>query len=281
MSNLFKRLFQTFKPRPPKGVALGALDIDEGPIYAIGDIHGCLDLLKGLEAQIKIDAAQSGGRPKLILLGDMIDRGQQTADLLDYLQKPLPWADRLCLMGNHESMMLAFLDDPHANRSWLAYGGFETLRSYGLALDEAALRATPKRRVQHMIQAYVPEEHINWMKSLEAGYHCKIVNETWVFAHAGIDPHQDLQKQPLDELIWGHNFKEYIKISKNRLVFGHVIRETINAESNWIGIDSGAYKTGRLTALKLSAYGEIKILTYCLPSREQPSRDDGKGLNIG
>lgn len=238
------------------------LSLDKGPIYAIGDVHGCLEALLGLQALIQEDAKSLSGRPQIVLLGDMIDRGPAVGQLIDHLQAPLSWADRSCIMGNHEAMMLDFLQNPAANLDWLSHGGFETLRSYGLALDRDMIRSTPRRRIDQMLAAYLPQDHINWLRALPYGYYTKTAQQTWVYAHASFDPAKELSNQPKDDLLWGHNFLNHVQSKDLRLVYGHVIQPYINTENHWIGIDSGAYKTGRLTALRLTQDLRPKIIHF-------------------
>ncbi len=158
--NLLAGLLSRFRRRGEAGVPLLPLDPTEGPVYAVGDVHGCRQLLRGLEALIRTDAAQLPGRPRIVLLGDMVDRGPDTAGLLDDLMRPLTWATRLAICGNHEEMMLAFLDNPARNASWLDQGGYETLRSYGLALDPTTPLALPRRHLQQKLAAHLPEQSI-------------------------------------------------------------------------------------------------------------------------
>lgn len=250
------------------GLPLLPLDPAEGPVYAVGDLHGCRRLLRGLEDMIREDAAQFAGRPRIILLGDMIDRGPETAGLIDDLLHPLPWASRMAIRGNHEEMMLAFLDNPAKNSAWLDQGGYETLRSYGLALDPTTPLALPRRRLQQMLAAHLPDTHLAWLRALPAGYALALNGQTWVLAHAGCDPHRSLSDQPAGGLFWGGVFPG--PEDKICLVHGHVVQSEVNIAGPCIGIDTGAYKTGKLTALRLAEGIPPFVITHTIQSGRAP-----------
>ena len=161
-------------------------------------------------------------------------------------------------------MMLNFIEDPQANASWLEFGGFETLRSYGLSLPPAELKSYSKRRIQQMIAAYIPDDHLKFIKSLGYGFHTQSATEQWVLAHAGFNPAKSLLNQPINDLIWGSNFTEHKEEAAQRLIFGHNIKKSIKTDEKWIGIDTGAYKTGQLSAARVTYDGRIEIISYRL-----------------
>lgn len=249
-----------FGRRASPGVALLPLDLAEGPVYAIGDVHGCRTALAGLEALIHSDAARFEGRPQIVLLGDMVDRGPDTAGLLDDLLRPLTWATRHALRGNHEEMMLAFLEDPSRNGGWLDQGGYETLRSYGLALDPSAPLDLPLRRLRQKLAAHLPSEHLDWLRALPCGHLLADGGQSWVLAHAGFDPKHGFSDQPARTLVWGGNSPD--PGGTVRLVHGHVMQTEVQLLGTSIGIDTGAWKTGRLTALRLIRGGPPALLTH-------------------
>lgn len=236
-------------------VALDRLDLARGPVYAIGDPHGCLDLLLEVEAVIAQDAPHFAGRPTIVVLGDMIDRGPDSARLLDHLMRPLPWAERILLRGNHEEMMLAFIDAPQANADWLDFGGYETLMSYGLALDPREVKSSPPRRIQQKIAAHLPEEHLSLLGATRYGLWLEDslhpARAPMVLAHAGYDPTRGPDNQDPKVLMWGGDTAQ--DPQGPRLVHGHVITDRIDTEASCIGIDTGAYKSGRLSALQLAS----------------------------
>ena len=148
LSHLRRALGKSGNTASAECVEIPVLDLSEGPVYAVGDAHGCLSLYRQLEAQILRDAAALPGTPTVVLLGDIVDKGPDTAALLDFLLRPAPPPlRRLCLRGNHESMMLAYLEKPAKNAQWLGFGGVETLLSYGLALDADALQTNARAEI--------------------------------------------------------------------------------------------------------------------------------------
>ncbi len=256
--SLLSTILRKLRPAPAlrASVALNRLDLARGPVYAIGDPHGCLDLLREVEAVIAQDSPHFAGRPTIVLLGDMIDRGPDSSGLLDHLLRPLPWADRILLRGNHEEMMLAFIDAPQAHSDWLDFGGYETLMSYGLALDPREVKASPPRRIQQKIAAYLPDEHLALLRSTVYGLLIEDSHDPdrppIALAHAGYDPARGPDQQDPMVLIWGG-----VTPSDHhgpRLVHGHIISDQIDPEAVSIGIDTGAYKSGRLSVLQLASH---------------------------
>lgn len=241
-------------------VALTPLDPADGPVYAVGDVHGCRRLLHGLLALIRTDAAAFPGRPHVVLLGDVVDRGPETAGLLDDLLRPLPWGRLTAIRGNHEEMLLAFLADPHRHADWLAQGGFETLRAYGLPLDPRDLPGLARRRVAQMLAAHLPDDHLRWLAALPWGHTLSLDGQDWVLAHAGYDPARGAAAQRPQDLVWGGRMPR--QGEGTRLVHGHVIRETADPAAIAVGIDTGAHATGRLTALRLARGAAPAILTF-------------------
>lgn len=240
-----------FAPRASAAVGpLATLSLADGPVYAVGDIHGCHAAFLALEAAIHDDSARLGQAPQIVLLGDLIDRGGETAALLDDLLVAPRHGQRHAIRGNHEDMMLAFLRAPRANADWLRFGGFETLRSYGLALDPQALRDMSERRILQSVMAYLPREHLDYLAALPLGFVVTGDTTPWVLAHAGFDPARGLQGQSRDVLLWGG--KAPVAGDGLRLIHGHVIVDAVDPDAPAIGIDTGAYKTGRLSALRLA-----------------------------
>lgn len=222
------------------------LDPFDGPVYAVGDVHGCLSLYLELEASILRDAANFEGPPTILLLGDMVDRGPQSAAVIDHLLRPLPApARRLCLMGNHESMMLAFLAAPRANARWLHFGGHETLASYGMTLDLNELDSMAERKLAQMLAAHVPEAHVSFLRALLPALQVG----PYLLAHAGADAAAPLTAQPWQSLLWGS--AGLVAPRGLTLIHGHFITPEPDCRTGSIGIDTGAYATGRLTALRL------------------------------
>lgn len=227
-------------------------------LYAVGDIHGCLDLYEELEAMILEDAAQFSGPADLILLGDLVDRGPSTAQMLDrMLAPPRGGMRRTILAGNHEMMMLGFLEDPKANMAWLAHGGKEALFSYGMSAEEIDnLRRNP-RTAAMLLRSYIPEEHVQLLDSLPTAYAMPGI----IFAHAGIRPNVPLALQDDLDLAWIR--QDFLSSTADHgaiVVHGHTVVQAPEVHSNRIAIDTGAYATGVLTALRVTYDGHISFL---------------------
>ena len=251
--SLFNRLVRgiignTGSTRQGKGDTAEILVLDpfDGPVYAVGDVHGCLSLYREVEAQIMHDAKAFDGLSAIVLLGDIVDRGPQSAALIDHLLAPPPGAARrLCLMGNHEAMMLNYLAAPAANADWLHLGGYETLASYGVSSDIGALERMGERKLLQMLAAHLPEHHVRFLRGLLPGLQVG----PYLLAHAGADAAAPLTAQPRQALFWGEAGR--VAPGGLTLVHGHYVTAKPERHTRSIGIDTGAYATGRLTALRL------------------------------
>lgn len=221
---------------------------DQTAIYAIGDVHGCLDELKAAERRICADAARLPvGRRIILLLGDLVDRGPRSADVLDHLVSPPPDGfERLALCGNHDQTFLDFIVDPQANMGWLEFGGEETLESYGI--DLAHIRRKGMAGLDNSLQATIPETHVDFLRRLPVSVRFGEV----LFVHAGIRPGVPLDAQDDDDFMW---IREPFLSTDNGLgivvVHGHTPVEAPVFAAGRIGIDTGAYATGRLTVLRI------------------------------
>jgi serine/threonine protein phosphatase 1 len=219
-------------------------------VYAIGDIHGRHDLLQQLVGEIRSDnAARAAALTKIVILGDFIDRGPQSAEIVQRLMRyTKASANCVVLLGNHEQTMLAALDGhPQALRAWLRLGGAETLRSWGVG--DAAIETADPSEILREAQRKIPRETIRWMANRLLTHRTGNV----LFVHAGIRPGVALEEQRPNDLLWIRD--EFLDCEADHtvlVVHGHSIRELgPEIKSNRIGIDTGAYRTGRLTALAM------------------------------
>ena len=248
---IFSRLMGRFGAGRSAGQTATTADVPtlapfDGPVYVVGDVHGCLSLYLDAEARILEDARQLQRSPTIVLLGDVVDRGPQSAAMIDHLLRPLPKpARRFCLTGNHEAMMLAFMEAPRANLRWLEFGGHETLLSYGITLDLPTLSSMPERKVTQILAAHVPEAHVAFLRATVPALRVG----PYLLAHAGADPRASLSAQPLRSLVWGNTGLE--APAGLILIHGHYISAEPDLRPGSIGIDTGAYATGRLTTLRL------------------------------
>ena len=218
--------------------------------YVIGDIHGMSDLYRKLERHI---AAEADGQPCLIVcVGDVVDRGQDSAGVIDQLMATPPKGlQRLVLMGNHEEMFLEFLTAPHSKHPWLSYGGRETLASYGIYGDPMQGFEIPTKRLRQMIEASIPAEHVSWMRNLPMALN---LGGRYFVSHSGIDPNKPLEMQTSRDLMWtrGMNVAPPEGIT---VIHGHTPVEAVGVTGPYINVDTGAYASGRLSAVRLTPAG--------------------------
>jgi len=218
-------------------------------VYAIGDIHGRRDLLDRLHDLIRDDAADRDcGRRVIVYLGDYVDRGPDSAGVIDSLcDAPLPGFETIHLIGNHEDYMKRFLVDPSVGPAWFWNGGGETLESYDIDVSGAdGPGALPALR--DALAAAVPAAHRRFLERLSS-YH---VEGDYAFVHAGVRPGRALENQRREDLIWiREDFLDSTERHDRIIVHGHTIARAPQWRSNRIGIDTGAFATGVLTALVL------------------------------
>ena len=217
--------------------------------YAIGDIHGRLDLLDGLLAQIAADrSARPCARDFIVFLGDLIDRGPESRGVLQRLQQLGSMrTNTVFLMGNHEEMLLRVLGpEPENVFDWLRYGGDAFARSYGVA--ESSLDAHDAATVADAVRAAVPDEDLAFVASFADTFRFG----DYLFVHAGIRPGVALEEQKIADLRWIR--KEFLSNSVQHHLFvihGHTISDGPDERPNRTGIDTGAYSSGILTAICL------------------------------
>ena len=228
-------------PRAPDGMR----------IYAIGDIHGRADKLEELGALIEADMAErsAGEETVLVFLGDYIDRGPDSRAVIDMLvDGPALPARTVFLKGNHEAMLLAFLDDPSYGLAWRDYGGRDTMASYGLGSAMTKLKAITDGRATEALAAALPKSHHAFFQSLELS----VVFGDYAFVHAGIRPDTPLDAQKENDLMWIRApFLDWNRDLEHVVVHGHTPSESPQVRRHRIGIDTGACDTGVLTAVCL------------------------------
>jgi serine/threonine protein phosphatase 1 len=228
---------------------LGDLRPREGTrVYAVGDVHGRSDLLDKLLAAIEADAATSSAEAvELVFLGDLIDRGPDSAGVLHRLSQPLPFASCVFLMGNHEELALRAYDgQAGVIPRWLRYGGAEFMQSYGMSM--VAVAGLSERELIDQLRKSVPPEHIAFLRSFRDVHR----SGDYVFVHAGVRPGRPLAEQKSGDLRWIRSeFLADTRKHEGHIVHGHSMTAAVDAQPNRIGIDTGAYRTGVLTALVL------------------------------
>jgi serine/threonine protein phosphatase 1 len=219
--------------------------------YAVGDIHGRLDLLDHLLQRIEADnASRPHARVTIVFLGDLIDRGPQSAQVVERLRRYRPnFAKTIFLMGNHEEVLLRILSgETSLLADWLRFGGAECARSYGI--DPKQLETLGKASGLKLLHQAIPKEHAKFLASFvdTASF------GSYLFVHAGIRPGVPLSHQQPQDLRWIRMpFLDDEADHGCVVVHGHTITEAVDERKNRIGVDTGAYRTGVLTALGVEA----------------------------
>ncbi len=227
-------------------------------IYAVGDVHGRLDLLQDMAANIRHDLQATPAAQSLeIYLGDYVDRGPQSCQVVDWLMDAPPRADRrICLIGNHEEMFLDAVADSVSQETlsnWLFNGGDATLVSYGIDV----LHASPTAQRAAFDEA-IPERHTAFLRDLPRS----IEFGSYLFVHAGINPERPLDDQDPQDLVWIREpFHSSTADFGRIVVHGHTPVEEPDIRPNRINIDTGAVFTGCLTCLVLEGQGHRLMQT--------------------
>ena len=225
-------------------------------LYVIGDIHGRVDLLKNLMDKIHEDMEKAVAADKSIqimpvFLGDYIDRGLQSRQVLEYLlsiRHSSRYNGVIFLRGNHEQAVLDYLDDPEEGERWLQYGGVETLISYGIGFDYNAPYLLALEESARSLRHNMPETHKEFLGSLPLTYEAG----DYFFAHAGVDVTKPFNEQDSRSLMFMREpFLSYSGQLEKIVVHGHTISAEPEILGHRIGIDTGAYATGKLTCLVL------------------------------
>jgi serine/threonine protein phosphatase 1 len=227
-------------------------------VYCIGDIHGRRDLLLDLHDRIIADAERFDGAKKLVYLGDYIDRGLQSREVIDeLLEAPLAGFESVHLLGNHEQTLLDFLDYPKQAAGWLAWGGRETLASYGVPLPPG-FRPPDVEALRDALRERISDSHLEFFRQMPLLH----TEGDYVFVHAGIRPGVPLQEQDKSDLLWiRQDFTGSSEWHGHVVVHGHSISEEVEMLPNRIGIDTGAFCTGVLTCLVLEGPTQRLIQT--------------------
>ncbi len=220
----------------------------DAPFFAVGDIHGCFAPLSALMARLD---AMAKGPETIVFVGDYIDRGAHSRPVLEFLfraNKEHP-NKVVCLMGNHERMMLDFIDDPAGRGAiWLQNGGLDTLASFGITLRQRDTDTDTAIEIANALEAALPAGMQNWLRALplrwsSGNVHC---------VHAALSPARAPDDQREEVLLWGHpNFMTVPRDDGQFVVFGHTIVPQAGVTGSRIAIDTGVYRTGRLSAVRV------------------------------
>lgn len=222
----------SFFHRPPPQAPLAV----DAPLAIIGDIHGRVDLLVQMLARLDQEAPKA----QKVFVGDYVDRGPDSAAVLRHLMG-LP--DAISLMGNHERMLLDFLEDPDGQGGrWLKHGGIDTLASFGIVAGSPSEAA-------EALRAGLGTEMLNWLKARPLFFK----SGTLYVTHASADPDLPLEEQDEKSLLWGHaKFGKRRRMDGCWVAHGHTIVPKAQAKDGIIALDTGAFATDRLTAAMIA-----------------------------
>lgn len=254
LSSALRRLFQE-----PSRLPARAYIPDGQRVYAIGDVHGRADLLENLLGEIeRDDAGRPAAQTTIVLLGDLVDRGPHSRQVIDRLLDR-DWGARAVryLLGNHEEVMLrALAGDLEIVRFWMRIGGAETMTSYGV--DAETLAEGSAQKILDAFIPNVPRGHQALLHRMED----RVSIGDYCFVHAGIRPGVALERQQVEDLRWIR--REFLDFEGDHgavIVHGHTVTEDVEEFDNRIGIDTGAYRTGRLSALGLEGSARWRLAT--------------------
>ncbi len=238
-------------------------------IYAIGDIHGCHDLLTALLGQIAtLDLVRPRVETKiLVFLGDYVDRGENSKAVIDILLQVCPHGyDTVFLRGNHEEMLLNALGDNGAADFWLRNGGRQTLASYGVDGAIEPTEFAPGKLIEDFT-ARLPQQHLEFLKNLPLTFECG----DYFFTHAGIHPDKPLDQQEERHLLWIRDRFLFSNEDFGKVIIhGHTPTRDVDHAQNRIGIDTAAVYGGKLTALMLE--GQEQAFLYAKAPRPRKNK---------
>ncbi len=233
---------------------------EESPVvYAVGDVHGCLDKLRTVEEVILRDAAATAGQKLIVMLGDYLDRGPDSAAVLDRLVSPLPdGLTRICLCGNHEAVFASLIDGSADLDAWLEFGGRQTIASYGI--DPLYLRndlGMNKQQVLEELRRSLPEPHLRFLRTLPVS----IETPQHFFCHAGVRPGVPIEEQSDRDLMWirAAFLRSPVQIGK-RVVHGHTPLPQPHVDDCRISLDTGACQGGSLTVARIAG-GDVRLFS--------------------
>lgn len=246
--NPFKKLIRSDANTVRGRTRAGSIPAGER-VYAIGDVHGCFDQLLALARAIEDDdGARAQASTTVIFLGDLIDRGPQSAQVLEFVRE---WAKERTvrvLSGNHEEMFLQSFEELEVFSYFMRYGGRETVLSY--PIDARAFAGADIAEAQAMMRDAVPQADRDFI----AGFEDRIVIGDYAFVHAGIRTALGIEQQLVSDLRWMREpFLSHDAPLPHIVVHGHTITSEPEFRNSRIGIDTGAFMSGRLTALGLES----------------------------
>lgn len=251
---MIKAIRQLFRPSPepaPPAIPAGQR------VYAVGDVHGRLDLFEAAIAAIETDdAVRLPADTTIVLLGDLVDRGPDSAGVLAAARTLAARRKVRIIAGNHEEMFLQSREDSEVLRHFLRFGGRETILSY--PVDIATYRELTVEETQDLMLQIVPPADFAFME----GFEDAIAIGDYLFVHAGVRPGVPLDEQKPKDLRWIREpFLSHGGELPGFVVHGHSITLDVDVQANRIGIDTGAFNSGKLTVLGLEGTARWVIET--------------------
>ena len=239
-------------------------------IYAIGDVHGQLRQLRDLEAVIAEDGLDLEGEKWLVTLGDHIDRGPQSAEVVAHVLGAAPNSfRRFALVGNHEAMLVDFLHDPHEFEYWLPEGGAETLKSYGIGSGNKSVDRASRDAYVERMSLGIPATHLEYF--MKGPISLSVPG--WAFVHAGIRPGVPLALQDDRDLMWIREpFLSSQLTGGLRVVHGHTPVRDITVTPHRINVDTGCFSSGKLSAVRITPDGRTKFFSVDGPKAKDWTR---------
>ncbi|MEI6270716.1 MAG: metallophosphoesterase family protein [Methylococcaceae bacterium] len=223
-------------------------------LYCIGDIHGRLDLLQEAHQKIVNDAADFNGAKILVYLGDYIDRGMHSRQVIDcLLENNFPDFEKVFLLGNHEQVLMQFLwgNDDAIAHEWFRFGGLSTLISYGVKL-QGIPTSKELTGLRTQLLEKLPAAHSDFLGRLVLNYE----TDGYFFVHAGIKPKIKLHLQRAEDMLWiREEFLNSDVFHGKVIVHGHTVTDEPEIRHNRIALDTGAYASGRLTCAVFEGAG--------------------------
>lgn len=252
---------RTTTPSVPDGVV----------VFAVGDIHGRADLAEHILDVARLEADDAAGAQIVLVgLGDYVDRGPQTRELIESLVALThhPRLETRFLRGNHEQILTAFLEDASAGPPWCEFGGRQTLASYGIQAPEDPSDLQAWEGARRAFNSSLPTAHRDFLKTLAL----RFTIGDYIFVHAGLRPGVSLTRQREEDMLWIREpFLTSRKPFSKLVVHGHSPSQAVHVDRRRIGLDTGAYATGVLSAVRLQGAARHLFQTT-------PIQDGGVGL---
>ena len=255
MTSFFKRMFGAQTAKPFREKRFTADFSPDRAFFAVGDVHGCFDQMQRILEKI---AVLDPNAP-VVFVGDYVDRGEQSAAVLQALFARRDEPNLICLRGNHEVMMLQFLTAPEGNgKRWLRYGGLQTLASFGVGRGcTAESSGAVLCGAAEDLRAAIGPDMLEWLNNLPSFWQSGNI----AVVHAAADPHLPMSLQVEKTLNWGHpDFKKVLRQDGVWILHGHTIVDSAYAKDGRIAIDTGAYATGQMTAAHVTS-GRVKFIS--------------------